>query len=86
MKNVKFQNNLILTVVVAIIVGALLAHTGIVWVAMLGSFVASMIASFLHKKWTKNPEFRQMSIWKVVLTSALVAILGAQTGWVALLV
>lgn len=86
MKNVKFQNNLILTVIIAIIAAALLAHTGIVWIAMLGGFVISMIASFLHKKQTKNLEFKEMSTLKVSSIAALLAALGSQTGWVALLI
>lgn len=84
--NVKFQNNLILTLVVAIIASALLAHIGIVGVAMLGGFIVSMIASYLHKKWTKNLEFKELPTWKVSGIASLLAILGSQTGWVALLI
>lgn len=86
MKSVQFQNNLILTLVIALVVGSLLANTALVPVAIAGGFITAMLFAFFNKKKTKSIEFKSMPTWVVMVIDAVFAAIGSQTGWLALLV
>lgn len=87
MKSTYFQNFLIVVFVIAIAASALLAHTCLPLVGILGGFVVSMVVSRLTlKKWWKGEVSAQIPAWKKYLISGLVALVGSQMGWVALLI
>lgn len=82
--NTQFQNYLIVLFVVAVLCSALLAHTMIPLVGILGGFVASMlITRFAAKKQFNTSD---MAIWKKYGLAGLVALVGSQMGWAALLI
>ena len=83
MKSTYFQNYLIVLFIFAIIISALLAHTCIPLVGILGGFILSMVlVRLLCKKWW-TPEISEVKKYSI---SGLVALVGSQMGWVALLI
>lgn len=84
--NTKFQNNLIFVFITALIVAALVAHTLLVPVAMIAGWVAAMIVGLVHKLKTKDERFKAMSTWTVSGIDAVLATIGSQIAWVALLI
>lgn len=87
MKSVTFQNYLVLSLVSAIIIAALLAHTQIPLIGILGGFVGSVLTSRISfsKKW-KRGFMDEVPVWKRYLLGAIASLIGAQIGWVALLI
>lgn len=86
-KSSAFQNYLWVLFTIAVIASALLAHTCIVWVAIVGAFVFSTVVTrILFKKWWNGEIISQYPEWKRWLVAIAVAIIGSQMGWVALLI
>lgn len=86
-KSSAFQNYLWVLLTFAIASAALLAHTCIVWVAILGAFVFSLVSTrLIFKKWWNGEIISQYPAWKRWLIAGLVALVGSQMGWVALLI
>lgn len=87
MKSTYFQNYLTVLFVLAVFCSALLAHTGLALVGILGGFVLSMVAArFLCKKWWNGELASQITPWKKWGIATLVAAVGSQMGWAALLI
>lgn len=87
MKSTFFQNYLIVIFVIAIFISALMAHTGLVLVGILGGFVFSnLICRIFLNKWWKGEVSGQIPEWKKWAIAAIVALIGSQMGWVALLI
>lgn len=81
------QDILIVAFIIAIFVSALVAHTTIVWVAILSGIVAGILGGrfIFNKKW-KAISTKDCPIWKRWLWLAIISIIGSQMGWVALLI
>ena len=75
MKNLGWRARLMILAAIAILISALVAHTGIAWVAILSGFVASFGTSLF----TKGED-------KYWLTDIIACVIGAQMGWVAYLI
>lgn len=82
-----FQNYLWVVFTIALVAAALLAHTCIIWLAIAGAFVFSTIfCRLVFKKWWNGELISQYPEWKRWLIVLLVALIGSQMGWVALLI
>lgn len=69
---------------IAIVCSALLAHTCLPLIGILGGFVASMVISrfSLKKFWNES----DLAPWKKWCLAGIAALIGSQMGWVALLI
>lgn len=81
------QDILLVTTLIAVIVSALVAHTSIVWIAIMSGFVAGLLGGrfIFYKKW-KELSTEYCPIWKRWFWMAIVSAVGAQMGWVSLLI
>lgn len=85
MNSTYFQNYLVVMTFITVFVCALLAHTGIVLVGVLGGWVLSNIISRLAmKKWWNGEISGMIPAWKKWLISGSVSLVASQIGWVAL--
>lgn len=86
-KSSAFQSYLWVLFTCAVAVAALLAHTCIVWVAIVGAFVFSMVVTrIFFKKWWNGEMIKEYPAWQRWTVAGLVAAIGSQMGWVALLI
>jgi len=85
MKSTYFQNYNIILFIIAVFISALVAHTCIPVLAIVLGFVLSMVISrFIMKKWWN--ETITIPTWQKYLASSIIALIGSQIGWVALLI
>ena len=86
-KSTFLQDYLIVVLVLAIVASAVIAHCGIVWIAMLAGYIISMIATrLIFKSRWHNQDFRSMSDIRKYIISSIPALIGSQASWVALLI
>ncbi|MDE5977341.1 MAG: hypothetical protein K2G70_02590, partial [Turicibacter sp.] len=74
------------TLFTSIIVSALVAHTLLVPVAMIAGWIFGLGIGLWHKLKTSDSEYKTMSTTKIGVIDAIVAAIGSQMGWVALLI
>ena len=87
MKSTYFQNYVCVLFVITLLLGAVLAHTGIPLIGILGGFIlGNLICRFGFKKWWNGEISSTISPIKKWAISGLVALAASQIGWVALFI
>lgn len=77
MNKTSIKTRMFLIAIVAIVVSALIAHTGVVFAAIASGLVASLVFCYTYLKYVDD---------KTTIFDMIAALAGCQMGWAALLI